>query len=219
MEHKIFGYVRISTDDQNEGRQIEKMKELGIMERDIIIDKKTGTNMDRENYQMLKHHLVRSGDTIVFDSLTRLGRNMENTLEEYKFFENNKINLKFIEEPYINLIHTDDHTTNDIIQVAIKKSTLTVLSAFAQKEREDTHKRQAEGIALARKNGKHLGRPAIPITDDWGTASISEKNHAKDFFYKKSRYIKNKTALLYVKDVNSFAQCHVILQICILQEN
>ncbi len=52
-----------------------------------------------------------------------------------------------------------------------------------------------------------------------GTASISEKNHAKDFFYKKSRYIKNKTALLYVKDVNSFAQCHVILQICILQEN
>ncbi|BAR87858.1 uncharacterized protein KNN_07125 (plasmid) [Bacillus thuringiensis serovar tolworthi] len=52
-----------------------------------------------------------------------------------------------------------------------------------------------------------------------GTASISEKKHAKDFFYKKSRYIKNKTALLYVKDVNSFAQCHVILQICILQEN
>lgn len=166
MEHKIFGYVRISSEDQNEGRQIEKMKELGIAERDIIVDKKTGSNMDRENYQMLKHHLVRSGDTIVFDSLTRLGRNMENTLEEFKFYENNKINLKFIEEPYINLIHTDDHT-NDIIQVAIKKSTLTVLSAFAQKEREDTHKRQAEGIALARKNGKHLGRPAIPITDDF----------------------------------------------------
>ncbi|MCP1181174.1 recombinase family protein [Bacillus sp. 1663tsa1] len=197
MEHKIFGYVRISTDDQNEGRQIEKMKELGIMERDIIIDKKTGTNMDRENYQMLKHHLVRSGDTIVFDSLTRLGRNMENTLEEYKFFENNKINLKFIEEPYINLIHTDDHTTNDIIQVAIKKSTLTVLSAFAQKEREDTHKRQAEGIALARKNGKHLGRPSIPITDDfiksynrWKAGEITavramaECNIKKDTFYK-----------------------------------
>ncbi|MGW2602734.1 recombinase family protein, partial [Streptomyces klenkii] len=87
MEHKIFGYVRISSEDQNEGRQIEKMKELGIAERDIIVDKKTGSNMDRENYQMLKNHLVRSGDTIVFDSLTRLGRNMENTLEEFKFYE------------------------------------------------------------------------------------------------------------------------------------
>ncbi|MEC3148863.1 hypothetical protein P9Z87_04115, partial [Bacillus cereus] len=70
-----------------------------------------------------------------------------------------------------------------------------------------------------KKKKTHLERLSNPPFTIRGTASISEKNHAKDFFYKKSRYIKNKTALLYVKDVNSFAQCHVILQICILQEN
>ncbi|MED2641211.1 hypothetical protein P4210_28775, partial [Bacillus thuringiensis] len=67
--------------------------------------------------------------------------------------------------------------------------------------------------ALLSKEPEERGVSTAPLTSStWGTASISEKNHAKDFFYKKSRYIKNKTALLYVKDVNSFAQCHVIHQ-------
>ncbi|WP_414848554.1 recombinase family protein, partial [Bacillus sp. IT-79MI2] len=74
MKYKIFGYVRVSSKDQNEERQIQNMKDLGIEERDIFIDKESGKNMERENYQMLKR-LVRTGDTIVFDSLTRLGRN------------------------------------------------------------------------------------------------------------------------------------------------
>ncbi|HGE5783308.1 TPA: recombinase family protein, partial [Bacillus pseudomycoides] len=73
MKYKIFGYVRVSSKDQNEERQIQNMKDLGIEERDIFIDKESGKNMERENYQMLKR-LVRTGDTIVFDSLTRLGR-------------------------------------------------------------------------------------------------------------------------------------------------
>ncbi|PGE74737.1 integrase, partial [Bacillus pseudomycoides] len=80
MKYKIFGYVRVSSKDQNEERQIQNMKDLGIEERDIFIDKESGKNMERENYQMLKR-LVRTGDTIVFDSLTRLGRNMNDTLE------------------------------------------------------------------------------------------------------------------------------------------
>ncbi|WP_414848353.1 recombinase family protein, partial [Bacillus sp. IT-79MI2] len=74
MKHKKFGYVRVSSKDQNEERQIQNVKNLGIEERDIFIDKESGKNMERENYKMLKR-LVRTGDTIVFDSLTRLGRN------------------------------------------------------------------------------------------------------------------------------------------------
>ncbi|HGE5783132.1 TPA: recombinase family protein, partial [Bacillus pseudomycoides] len=73
MKHKKFGYVRVSSKDQNEERQIQNVKNLGIEERDIFIDKESGKNMERENYKMLKR-LVRTGDTIVFDSLTRLGR-------------------------------------------------------------------------------------------------------------------------------------------------
>ncbi|PEL24432.1 recombinase family protein, partial [Bacillus pseudomycoides] len=80
MKHKKFGYVRVSSKDQNEERQIQNVKNLGIEERDIFIDKESGKNMERENYKMLKR-LVRTGDTIVFDSLTRLGRNMNDTLE------------------------------------------------------------------------------------------------------------------------------------------
>ena len=69
MKHKKFGYVRVSSKDQNEERQIQNVKNLGIEERDIFIDKESGKNMERENYKMLKR-LVRTGDTIVFDSLT-----------------------------------------------------------------------------------------------------------------------------------------------------
>nr|WLE90999.1 Putative Tn552 family DNA-invertase bin3 [Bacillus cereus] len=68
MQHKKFGYVRVSSKDQNEERQIENMKYLGIENRDIFIDKQSGKNMKRENYQMLKR-LARTGDTIIFDSL------------------------------------------------------------------------------------------------------------------------------------------------------
>ncbi|MBJ3791840.1 recombinase family protein, partial [Bacillus sp. OA1] len=79
MKHKTFGYVRVSGKDQNEERQIRNMKDLGIEDRDIFIDKQSDRNIQRENYQMLKR-LARTGDTIVFDSLTRLGRSMNDVL-------------------------------------------------------------------------------------------------------------------------------------------
>ncbi|MGG1152322.1 recombinase family protein, partial [Bacillus wiedmannii] len=133
MQYKKFGYVRVSSKDQNEDRQIENMKCLGIEGRDIFIDKQSGKNMKRENYQMLKR-LARTGDTIVFDSLTRLGRSMNDVLEEFRYFETQGINLQFIKEPFIN-INYNGESTNDIIQQAVQKATLTILSAFAEKER------------------------------------------------------------------------------------
>ncbi|HDR7612622.1 TPA: recombinase family protein [Bacillus mycoides] len=168
MNTKKFGYVRVSSKDQNEGRQIVNMKNIGIDERDIFIDKKTGSNMDRENYQTMKR-IARTGDTIVFDSLTRLGRTMNNILEEFKYYEDQKINLQFLNEPFINVTYTGDDT-NDVIQRAIQKATTTILSAFAEKERQDIKQRQAEGIALAKAKGKHLGRPRIPITQEFTDA-------------------------------------------------
>lgn len=119
--------------------------------------------MERENCQMLKR-LVRTGDTIVFDSLTRLGRNMNDILEEFRHYEKHRVNLQFIKEPYINVNYTGE-STNDVIQSAIQKATLTILSAFAEKERIDIKQRQgqAEGIALARKQDKRLGRPPVEI--------------------------------------------------------
>ncbi|PEO73184.1 recombinase family protein, partial [Bacillus pseudomycoides] len=192
---KKFGYVRVSSKDQNEERQIQNMKNLGIEERDIFIDKESGKNMERENYQMLKR-LARTGDTIVFDSLTRLGRNMNDTLEEFRYYEKHKVNLQFIKEPYINVNYTGE-STNDVIQSAIQKATLTILSAFAEKERIDIKQRQAEGIALARKQGRRLGRPPVEITEEftdaykeWKSGSITAVGAMKKYGIKRSSFYK-----------------------------
>ncbi|MEH7460479.1 integrase [Bacillus pseudomycoides] len=195
MKHKKFGYVRVSSKDQNEERQIQNMKDLGIEDRDIFIDKESGKNMERENYQMLKR-LVRAEDTIVFDSLTRLGRNMNDTLEEFRYYEKHRVNLQFIKEPYINVNYTGE-STNDVIQSAIQKATLTILSAFAEKERIDIKQRQAEGIALARKQGKRLGRPPVEITEEfieaykeWKSGSITAVGAMKKYGIKRSSFYK-----------------------------
>ncbi|PFZ46952.1 integrase [Bacillus wiedmannii] len=195
MKHEKFGYVRVSSKDQNEERQIQNMKDLGIEDRDIFIDKESGKNMERENYQMLKH-LVRTGDTIVFDSLTRLGRNMNDTLEEFRYYEKHRVNLQFIKEPYINVNYTGE-STNDVIQSAIQKATLTILSAFAEKERIDIKQRQAEGIALAKKQGKRLGRPPFEITEEfkdaykeWKSGSITAVEAMKKYGIKRSSFYK-----------------------------
>lgn len=165
MNTKKFGYVRVSSKDQNEERQIINLRNIGIDERDIFINKQSGKTMDRENYQYMKKY-ARTGDTIVFDSLTRLGRTMVDILEEFRYYEDHKINLQFLKEPFINVTYNVD-ATSDVIQSAIQKATATILSAFAEKERVDTKKRQAEGIAVAQAQGKHLGRPRTEINQEF----------------------------------------------------
>ncbi|MEB4819465.1 recombinase family protein [Bacillus thuringiensis] len=195
MQHKKFGYVMVSSKDQNEECQIENMKHLGIEDRDIFIDKQSGKNIKRENDQMLKR-LARTGDTIVFDSLTRLGRSMNDVLEEFRYFETQRINLQSIKEPFIN-VNYNGESTNDVIQQAVQKATLTILSAFAEKERNDIKQRQAEGIALAKKQGKPLGRPPVQITEQfieayeaWQSGNITAVGAMRKYDIKRSSFYK-----------------------------
>ncbi|MDT3497519.1 recombinase family protein [Bacillus toyonensis] len=159
---KTFGYIRVSSKDQNEARQIETMKKHGINERDLFIDKLSGENFDRPQYQLLKR-MAREGDTIVFDSITRMGRNMSETMKEYECFVENKINLCFVKEPMINT----DCSHDDVMKQAVQKIILTLLTAFAEKEREENKIRQAEGIRIAQDNGVKFGRPTLEIPNDW----------------------------------------------------
>ncbi|AFQ30655.1 recombinase family protein [Bacillus thuringiensis] len=216
MQYKKFGYVRVSSKDQNEERQIENMKCLGIEDRDIFIDKQSGKNMKRENYQMLKR-LARTGDTIIFDSLTRLGRSMNDVLEEFRYYEQQQINLQFIKEPFINVNYSGE-STNDIIQQAVQKATLTILSAFAEKERNDIKQRQAEGIALAKKHGKHIGRPPVQITEQfieayeaWQSGKITAVGVMRKYDIKRSSFyklVKEYEAQENTKHVDK-KECHV----------
>jgi DNA invertase Pin-like site-specific DNA recombinase len=196
LQYKKFEYVRVSSKDQNEERQIENMKYLGIEDRDIFIDKQSGKNMKRENYQMLKR-LARTGDTIIFDSLTRLGRSMNDVLEEFRYYEQQRINLQFIKEPFIN-VNYNGESTNDVIQHAVKKQLLLFFACLRRKkERNDIKQRQAEGIALAKKQGKQLGRPPIQITEqfieayeEWHDGNITAVGAMKKYKIKRSSFYK-----------------------------
>ena len=170
---KRFGYVRISSKDQNEARQIKNMFDAGINERDIYIDKQSGKNFDRPQYQALKDpSRLREGDTIVFDSITRMGRNMDETLKEYRWFVENGINLEFIKEPMINT----NSETDDVILKAIQQAVLVILTAFAEKERSDIRVRQAEGIEAAKRTGTKFGRPLKTLPEEWDELYLQWKN-------------------------------------------
>jgi DNA invertase Pin-like site-specific DNA recombinase len=169
------------------------MKKEGISDRDIFIDKASGKKFDRPQYQLLKQ-IVREGDTVVFDSITRMGRNMNDTMKEYEWFAENGVQLRFLKEPMINTSNEQD----DIMKQAIQRIILTLLTAFAEKEREEIKTRQAEGIAVAKAKGKHLGRPKTVITKDFEQAykrwkdnkitaveAMKQANMTKATFYRK----------------------------------
>lgn len=202
---KRFGYIRVSSSDQNEDRQVETMKKAGINERDIFVEKLSGKNFDRPKYQLLKQ-LLREGDELVFDSITRMGRSMHHILKEYEWFVENGVQLKFIKEPMINTSNDQD----DIIKTAIQKVILTILAAFAEKERVDSKIRQAEGIEAAKTKGKHLGRPKYEITPKFEEAfhkwkikeitaveAMKLAEVSKTTFYRKVKELQKKEERIY----------------------
>lgn len=152
-----FAYIRVSSKDQNEARQVDTMQAQGVVEANVYIDKASGKDTDRAEYQRMKGKL-REGDTVVFDSITRMSRNMDDIKREYAWFLDNGIALEFVNEPMLNTVGKQG---NDVLQRAISDIILTLLSAFAEKERTDIRSRQREGIDAAKRRGQQLGRPTI----------------------------------------------------------
>lgn len=155
---KNFGYVRISDKDQNEGRQVQALIEIGIHERDIYIDKQSGKDFDRPKYQELKRTL-RQDDILYIKSIDRLGRNYKEIRREWEdITQNIKANIRVIDMP---LLDTTLH--KDLLGTFISDLILQVLAYVSENERNNIKQRQAEGIALAKSKGKHLGRPKKDI--------------------------------------------------------
>lgn len=160
MVAKKFGYVRVSSKDQNEGRQIASMKEQGIDERDIFIDKQSGKDFNREKYQALKQCL-REGDVLYIHSLDRFGRNKDEILNEWKEITKNiKADIIVMDMPLL-----DTTKYKDSMGSFISDLVLQILSWMAQEERERIRKRQREGIDVAIKKGIKFGRPKAAPTD------------------------------------------------------
>jgi DNA invertase Pin-like site-specific DNA recombinase len=154
-----FGYVRVSSDDQNEARQVEKMRELGIDERHIFIDKKSGKDFEREQYRAMVT-MLREGDLVCIASLDRLGRNYREMGQEWE-------NITKVKKADILVLDMadilDTRKKTDLTGTLISDMVVRLLSYVAEKERESIRARQAEGIAIAKAEGKYQGRKAIEV--------------------------------------------------------
>lgn len=198
---KIFGYARVSSKDQNLDRQIEELIKYGVEERDIIVDKQSGKDFNRNGYKTLKYNLLRNGDTLVIKELDRLGRNMEQIKVEWKELEDVGANLVVIDNPILN---TAGKT--DLEKKLISNIVFELLSYMSEKERLKIKQRQAEGIKIAKEKGKKFGRPKVGYPDNWeevynrwlnkeitAVVAMYELNLKKNTFYKLVKQFQNDT--------------------------
>ncbi|WNF37186.1 recombinase family protein [Bacillaceae bacterium IKA-2] len=200
MYSKRFGYVRVSSKDQNEGRQIASMNEQGIEERDIFIDKQSGKDFNREKYQALKQYL-RQGDILYIHSLDRFGRNKDEILHEWQNITKViKADIVVLDMPLL-----DTTQYKDSMGTFISDLVLQILSWMAQEERERIRKRQQEGIKVALKNGIQFGRPKAAATEEFyqaycewkageitATAAMKKVGMKRTTFYKLVKEIEGK---------------------------
>ncbi len=153
----IYGYVRVSSYDQNIDRQVEDLHKMNVSDKNIYIDKQSGKDFQRKAYQKLKKKL-KKGDLLIIKSIDRLGRNYDMIIEEWREIINNlNADIYVIDMP---LLDTRTESKN-LVGKFISDIVLQILSFVAENERENIKKRQAEGIKLAKEKGKHLGRPKL----------------------------------------------------------
>lgn len=160
----VFGYVRVSTTDQNEGRQLEKMSAKGVAERNLFIDKASGKNFDRPEYKVLRRAL-QQGDLVYIDALDRLGRNYDEVISEWKYITRTLgADIVVLENEAL----FDSRKFRDMGDMGklMEDQFLSLLAYVADQERKKIRQRQREGIALAKQQGKHLGRPVEELTDE-----------------------------------------------------
>ena len=161
---KIYGYARVSSRDQNLDRQIKSLLAADVEERDIITDKISGKSLEREGYKMLKERMLRNGDTLVIDTLDRLSRKKAHIKEELEYYKKRSIRVKILDIPTSAMEFPPEQAW---IQDMVNSLIIEVLASIAEHERDTIRKRQAEGIAVAKEKGKHLGRPRLERPENW----------------------------------------------------
>jgi len=158
----IYGYVRVSSRDQNEDRQLISMREMQVPEENIYIDKQSGKDFNRPQYKRLLRK-VKPDDIIYIKSIDRLGRNYSEILEQWKLITKDKrVDLYVIDMPIL-----DTRREKNLLGTFISDLVLTLLSYVAENERVNIRQRQAEGIAAAKARGVHFGRVPNPLPENF----------------------------------------------------
>ncbi|WWR15771.1 recombinase family protein [Lachnospiraceae bacterium JLR.KK008] len=195
-----YGYVRVSSKDQNEDRQIVAMEEIGIEEKNIYVDKQSGKDFNRPMYKKLLKKLKKD-DLIYIKSIDRLGRNYEEILEQWRILtKDKKADIIVLDMPLL-----DTRRGKDLIGTFLSDIVLQLLSFVAENERKNIKQRQREGIEAARLRGVKFGRPRKPVPENfpvvyqrWILKEISAKEASMSCgmplstFYNKSRKLKMK---------------------------
>lgn len=158
-----FGYMRVSSKEQNLDRQYEALKNY-VTDKDYIYsDKASGKDMERKGFQdMLK--AMRKGDTLYIKSIDRLGRNKELIKDYLEQFKKKGIRVKIIDIP---TTMQDRPSEEEWVIDMINNIIIEVYTSMAEQERQNIKQRQAEGIAVAKEKGKHLGRPVMELPEEW----------------------------------------------------
>jgi len=181
MNNSTYGYVRVSTKDQNEARQMIAMREFGIDEKYIFIEKQSGKDFNRPQYKRLLRKL-KAGDTLVIKSIDRLGRNYDEIIEQWRIITKEKqAAIVVLDMPLL-----DTRQGRDLTGTLIADIVLQLLSYVAQTEREFIKRRQAEGIAAAKANGVKFGpKPMVKPNDyeacrrAWECGELSAREAAR----------------------------------------
>lgn len=164
MNNRIYGYARVSTREQNTDRQIEALMKFGVPEQQIIIDRASGKDTEREGYQYLKRQILRSGDTLVIKELDRLSRSKADIKRELETFKEMGVRVKILDIP---TTLTDFPPEQLWIQDMVTAILIEVLGSIAENERMKIRARQREGIEAAKRKNVRFGRPPKPLPDFW----------------------------------------------------
>ena len=168
--NQTYGYVRVSTKEQNEARQLAAFDVAGILPENIYLDKRSGADFDRTQYRRLLRRL-KAGDTLVVKSIDRLGRDYEEIIEQWRCITKEiKADIKVIDMPLL-----DTTLSKDLLGTFIADLVLQVLSFAAENERENIRQRQREGIEAARARGVRFGRPCVEISPEATDAILRYK--------------------------------------------
>lgn len=173
---KVYGYIRVSSADQNEDRQLVALRSCKVPECNLFVDKQSGKDFERPEYRRMLRRLKRD-DLLYVKSIDRLGRNYGEILEQWRLLTKEKgVDIVVQDMPLL-----DTRSGKDLMGTFIADLVLQILSFVAQNERENIRQRQAEGIAAAKARGVPFGRPALPLPENFEQVVSSWRNKEIDF--------------------------------------
>lgn len=168
-----FGYARVSSKNQHEDRQVERLLDYGIEERNIIVDKESGKDMERDGYQLLKTKLLRKGDTLVITELDRLSRKKVDIKAELESLKEMGVRVKILNIPTTLIDFPEEQAW---VLEMVNNILIEVLGSIAEEERNKIRRRQREGIDCAKAKGTEFGRPKVQYPENWGAVRTQVKN-------------------------------------------